>query len=179
MKEMLRMYMAEKRLEALKQALKMEEDGKAFYERARDKTKSKMGKSVFESLIRSEESHIKKIKELYDTVEKTCAWPPEAPIRDVKSEKNVFEQALAAAQEKVKADTDDLEGLKLAVELERAGKRYYELQADQTDNPCEKKFYYLLAHEEGEHFMTLIETIQYLEDPGAYFHQKEITRGHY
>ena len=177
MKEMLRIRMAEKKQESLKQALKMEEDGKAYYEKARDKTKSEMGKKIFESLIRSEETHIQKIKELYSTVEKTCEWPNEMPIRDTKTVKNIFAEALDGLEKKVKATTDDIEALKMAVDVEREGKKYYELRAEATDNPCEKKFYYLLAHEEGEHFVTLLDTIQYLEDPEAYFHQMEITRG--
>jgi len=177
MKEMIRIRMNEKRKEALKQALKMEEDGKAYYEQARDKTESEMGKKIFESLIRSEEGHIQKIKELYSTVEKTCEWPKEMPIRENKAVTNIFTEALEGLKEKVKADTDDIEALKMAVDLEREGKKYYELRAEATDNPCEKKFYYLLAHEEGEHFVNLLETIQYLEDPEAYFHQMEITSG--
>ena len=61
--------------------------------------------------------------------------------------------------------------------METKGKKFYESQAEATDDPFEKKFYHLLAYEEGAHFISILDTIQFLEDPQAYYHQKEITRG--
>ena len=62
-------------LEALKNALKMEEDGKKFYEKCLRETKNDTGRWMFEFLIRAEESHIRKFNELYKTLEASGNWP--------------------------------------------------------------------------------------------------------
>lgn len=170
--------MAETRLEALKQALKMEEDGKAYYEQARKTTKNDMGKKIFESLIKAEEAHIRKIKELHASLEETGAWPDQVPYGDdAQITKNIFTEAMSAVAKSVGGTADDLEALKLAATMETKGKKFYESQAEGTDDPFEKKFYLLLAHEEGAHFISILDAIQFLEDPQAYYHQMEITKG--
>lgn len=170
--------MADERAEVLRQALKMEEDGKAFYENARDRTQNTLGKNLFTSLIAAEERHIFKIQKLYATLEETGKWPGEMLVGSgALAGENVFTQAMAGLDKAVKGTSDDLEALRLALDMERKGKKFYEERAESARDAFEKKFYALLAQEEGEHFLTIWETIDYLEDPGAYFHQKEITRG--
>jgi len=170
--------MAETRLEVLKQALKMEEDGKAYYAKARNRTKNDMGKKIFESLIKAEESHIKKINELHASLEETGAWPDQLPYgEDLQITKNIFTEAINAVEERVGGTADDLEALRLAADMERKGQKFYESRAEATADAFEKKFYHLLAHEEGAHFISILDTIQFLEDPQAYYHQKEITKG--
>ena len=94
--------MAETRLDVLKQALKMEEDGKAYYEKARKTTKNEMGRKIFESLIKAEESHIKKIKELHASLEETGAWPDQVPYGDdVHITKNIFTEAMSDVEDTV------------------------------------------------------------------------------
>ena len=170
--------MEKDRIEVLKQALKMEEDGKAYYETARNKTSNEMGKKIFEFLIKAEGVHIQKIKQLYKSLEETGKWPDLILTRDSEEIiQNIFSEALGSLEEKVKGTTDDIEALKVALDLERNGQKYYESRAEETDDPFEKKFYLLLAHEEGEHFISILDTIQFLEDPQAYYHQMEITKG--
>lgn len=170
--------MADERVEVLKQALKMEEDGKAFYQKARDKTQNQLGKDLFASLISAEERHILKIQKLFESLQQSGKWPGEMLVGyTAATGENVFTLSMAGLDRSVKGTSDDLEALRLALDMERKGKKFYEDRAEAAGDAFEKKFYTLLAHEEGEHLLTIWETIDYLEDPGAYFHQKEITRG--
>jgi len=156
--------MSDNRIEGLKQALKMEKDGKAYYEQARNKTDNQMGKKIFDYLIRAEESHIKKIKQLYESLEQTGTWPGTILRQDSEERvDNIFAEALGALEKQVKGTTDDIEALKLAADLETKGKKFYESRADATDDPVEKKFYLLLAYEESEHYISILDTIQFLE----------------
>ena len=63
------------RINALKQALKMEKDGKTFYESALEKAENELAKKIFSSLIKAEDRHIQKIKQLYDSLIETGKWP--------------------------------------------------------------------------------------------------------
>lgn len=166
--------MENQRAEALKQALKMEKDGKAYYQSALEKVESDLAKKIFESLIKAEEKHIQKITELYESLAKTGKWPQVALVREQgKTTDNIFSAAMAGIDEKVKASMSDIEALKMAVKMEDDGMRYYQSMANKTEDPFEKKFYLLLVNEEGEHYLSLLDTIEFLEDPQGYFSQLE------
>ena len=166
--------MTDNRVEALRQALKMEEDGKAYYEEALNRVESKLAKEVFRYLIKAEIKHVKKIEQLYTSLEETGKWPDVALTRDRgETIDNIFAQAMANFDEKVKGTTTDIEALKMAVKMEDQGIKYYQSKADMADDSFEKKFYHLLVREEGEHFISLLDTIEFLEDPQGYFSQLE------
>ena len=165
--------MTDSRIEALRQALKMEEDGKAYYEEALNRVESKLAKEVFKSLIKAEIKHVKKIGRLYASLEESGRWPDVALRRDKgETVDNIFAEAMATLDEKVKGTTTDIEALKMAVEMEDQGIKYYQSKADMADDPFEKKFYHLLVREEGEHFISLLDTIEFLEDPQGSLAQK-------
>jgi rubrerythrin len=161
-------------MEALRQALKMEEDGKAYYEEALNRVENKLAKEVFGYLIKAEIKHVQKIKRLYASLEETGKWPDVVLTRDRgEAVGNIFSEAMAELDERVKGSTTDIEALRIAVKLEDEGIKYYQWKADRTDDPFEKKFYHLLVREEGEHFISLLDTIEFLEDPQGYFSQLE------
>ena len=166
--------MSDSRIEALKQALKMEEDGKNYYEQAMDRVESKLAKDVFKSLIKAEDQHIKKINQLYRSLSETGQWPNVVLNRESSQRSaNIFAAAMSDMNEKVKGTTTDIEALKTAAKLEDNGIKYYQAKSDKADDPFEKKFYLLLAHEEGEHFISILDSIEFLEDPQGYFSQLE------
>lgn len=166
--------MTDNRIEALRQALKMEEDGKAYYEEALNRVESKLAREVFRYLIKAEVKHVKKIERLYASLEETGKWPDVVLTRDRgESVENIFAEAMANLDDKVKGTTTDIEALKMAVEMEDQGIKYYQSKADMADDLFEKKFYHLLVREEGEHFISLLDTIEFLEDPQGYFSQLE------
>ena len=166
--------MTDNRIEALRQALTMEEDGKAYYEDALNRVERELAREVFRHLIKAEIRHVKKIERLYASLEETGKWPDVVLTRDRgETVDNIFAEALASLDEKVKGTTTDIEALKMAVEMEDQGIKYYQSKADMADDPFEKKFYHLLVREEGEHFISLLDTIEFLEDPQGYFSQLE------
>ena len=166
--------MTDIRIEALKQALKMEEDGRNYYKHAMGRVKTKLAKDIFEFLFNAEEKHVKKINQLYKSLSETGKWP-EVVLISENSERpdNIFSEAMSELDEKIKGTMTDIEALRTATKLENNGIKYYQAKADKSDELFEKKFYLLLAHEEQEHYLILLDTIEYLEDPQGYFSQRE------
>ena len=171
--------MSSNRLEALKYAIKMEEDGKKFYEKCLKETKNDTGKWMFEFLIRAEESHIKKFQELYKALEASGKWPGKTVSEPRDVPVNIFAEALSHSKEKEKGASGDIEAIKTAAEFEEEGIKYYQSLAAGATDLMEKKFYMLLVNEETEHFLSLMDSLAFLENPELYYHQKEITRGHW
>lgn len=166
--------MTDSRVDAFKQAIRMEEDGKAFYEKAANKTENIMTKRVFTDLAKAEEKHIIKLTQIYQSLKDKGNWPEVGLTRDDKETiPNIFSNALTTIDDKVKGSTSDIEALKTAADLENDGIKYYQAKSEETDDTFQKKFFMLLAKEESEHFITLIDTIEYLEDPQGYFSQLE------
>lgn len=166
--------MSKERADALKQALQMEIDGKVFYEKARDNASDTLTKGIFSSLIKAEEAHMRKIQQLHTALEKEGSWPKEDVTQDShKAIPNIFSEALSTVNDQMKGTTDDIEALKLAAQMEEKGRKYYQYQAKASADPFEKKFYLAMVQEESEHFVSIMDTLQYLEDPQAYFHQFE------
>ena len=170
--------MSKKRLEALQEALKREEEGKSYYQKALDNASDKLGKEMFEFLIRAEESHIHKIKQLYKSLEDSGGkWPNLITSREKeKAAKDVCAAVLSATKENIKGNADDIEALKAALKMEDEGIKYYQCQAEAAEDLFEKKFYLLLVNEETDHWLSILDSIEYLEDPQAYYHQKEMIR---
>ena len=166
--------MTDARAEALKQALKMEDDGCKYYLQAMEKVETKLAKDIFKSLAKAEQRHVKKITQLYKSLSETGEWPGIALIRgDEAISDNIFADAMSGIDEQIGGKTTDIEALKRAAQLEDDGIKYYREKADDTDDTFEKKFYLLMAREEGEHYISLLDTIEYLEDPQGYFSQRE------
>lgn len=169
--------MSSKRLETLQEAIRLEEQGKAYYEEARDKTTNRLGKEMFEFLIRAEEAHIRRIKQLYQAVEESGAWPRVALSREKeKAAKDVCAAVLSTLKENAPGEADDLDALRAALRIEDEGIRYYQCQADAAEELMEKKFYLMLVNEETDHWLGILDSLEFLTDPQAYYHQKEMTR---
>lgn len=168
--------MSNNRLAALNQALKLEEEGKAYYQKALMNTTNKLGRNMFEFLIRAEESHIQKIKQIYESLEKSGKWANLIAEPGEKSGKVVCADAINNLKENIKGEINDIEALKIALKMEDESIKFYQCQAEVTEDLVEKKFYLLLVNEETDHWLSILESIEYLEDPQGYFHQKEMIR---
>ena len=161
-------------LDALEAAIKFEEDGRKFFLDASEKTKQKYGKLMFRSIADAELEHIEEIREVYDSLTKTDDWPDRPALFTAKAAlKNIFEEAREQLDQNVKAETDDIEAVKMAREYEEKGLRFYQGLADRAKVLIEKKFYQQLAYEERGHLLIFQDMHEYFIDPVHWFSEKE------
>jgi len=161
-------------LDALEAAIKFEEDGRKFFLDANEKTKQKYGKLMFRSIADAELEHIEEIREVYDSLTKTGDWPDRPALFTAKAAlKNIFEEAREQLDQNVKAETDDIEAVKMAREYEEKGLRFYQGLADRAKVLIEKKFYQQLAYEERGHLLIFQDMHEYFIDPVHWFSEKE------
>jgi rubrerythrin len=163
--------MGEKKIEALKSAIEMEEEGKRFYLQSAEKSQSLLAKRIFEELAREEDMHIKKIWKVYRKLEeeKTLGeWI--TSVGALPRLQKVFQEALI---EKASASSDDLEALRFALDMEDESIKYYQGLARETSDPQEKRFYLTLSYEEHGHYLTILDSIEYLTDPVGWLQLQE------
>jgi rubrerythrin len=165
----------------LSNAIKMEEEGKKYYLLSAEKTKNILGKKLFEKLAEYEDLHIKKIKEVFDSLNENKKIGFITSISgDVKElRKNIFSEEIKNIDKNVKIDDDDLSALKEGMRLEEKSENYYMELAKKTNDFFEKRFYLTLSYEERGHYLLLFDSLEYLTNPELWFllHEKPTLDG--
>jgi rubrerythrin len=140
---------------ALEEAVQFETDGREFFLKAAQKAKSYFAKLIFETIAEEELGHIKRVKAIYDrsaTFEKQSSAPL---ISEKNTLENVFQQAKKNMDETLVTNADELEAIRLGVQLEIKGHEFYKRLAEEAPSEFEKVFYQQLAQEESHHFSIL------------------------
>lgn len=143
-------------------AMKMEMDGKAYYEQLAAATKIVGLRNIFQSLAGDEKKHYEIFQGL-----KNQASPTMAESTVLETARNIFATLLA---EKATAGQarDDLDGYRHAMKLEAESFRFYEEVAIHTPDPGIKQLLSRIADEERKHFNILRNVFDFVNAPSQY-----------
>lgn len=166
--------MAEQRLNALEVALSNEMRERQFYLQHAQRTKNPLGKAMFQQLGDEELEHYERLRELQGKWEKQEKWPETVPLQ-VKGTvvKDILKDLLKQGEKMPEGDDDDLQAVRVALDFEAQGAKFYASLRDSVIDPKEKKFFDLLAAIEHEHYLSLKDTEEYLVDPVSWFRTRE------
>jgi rubrerythrin len=161
-------------LEVLQIAVKMEVDGKEFYQQASQKSTNKLAKELFQQLANEEDVHRKKFEEIYEALRRGQNWPNVgAPSEKGKRLKSLFAEATKALGSKIEVAESELEAIKTAIDMEIQSYNLYYSRSEASTLPVEKRFYETLAGEERGHHLGLLDSYEYLSDPAGWFTKSE------
>jgi len=150
--------------EALKIALKTEQEGREMYLKAAHAAAHPFGKKMLESLAEDEASHVRMIEKIAKgmgmdvAVESARKGTPRDRIV------TIFTGVKDKVAKKLAASTDEVEALKTAMEFEKKGWEFYEASAKKASDKNEKELFTRLAAEESQHYDIVRNTYEYLED---------------
>jgi rubrerythrin len=151
-------------MNALEIAVKMESDAIAFYTEAARKTSNPAGKKMFLTITEDEKRHLAMVSQIIRGMNIT----PE-DVSPMKIVKTVFDAMKNEMMQKVEATSDELEAFKIAMQMEKEGRDFYEKNAGLAKTDKEKNLLKRLAAEEEEHYALFANTYQYLSDTGNWF----------
>jgi len=164
----------EQRIKALEVALNNEAREREFYLKHRERSANPHGKSMFGSIADDELEHFKRIQELHKRLKEEGKWPETIPIQVRGTEvKSILKKLIDSVDTSSKADTDDVEAVKIAIDFEAKGESFYSELRDSVDNRAEKGFYDILATMEREHRLSLEDTLEYFQNPEDWYTLKE------
>ena len=164
----------EQTIQALETALQMEIEGKEFYHKAGQTSHNPLAKKLLQRLAEEEDVHIEKVNEIYEAIKNRARWPEkETTFKHEKSLRNVFREAIEGMDREVKTSSTELEALKVAMNMEDRSYSFYRSRDEEAASPTEKSFYQALTAEEREHYLTLLDSYEYLTDPQSWFTKKE------
>jgi rubrerythrin len=143
-------------IDAIMRAMELEKETFDLYVKAEHKTFNPAGKRIFRWLAKTEEGHYLKLSELYNSLHESGRW--------VFYGGSTFELEPAGDDEHhVTFDTDDIEALKIARDIEQRGMAYYEELIAKTGDPEGKAMLGTLRDEEIEHLRVIDEKLKELE----------------
>ncbi|MDI6754647.1 MAG: ferritin family protein [Thermodesulfobacteriota bacterium] len=164
----------EERIQALEVALNNELRERDFYLKNKERTKNPHGQAMFASIASDEDEHYHRILELHKRLQKDGKWPETVPLQVKGTEvKAIIRKLTDSVDTSSKADMDDLEAVKMAIDFESKGEKYYGDLAQSAADPVEKNFYELLSSIEREHRLSLQDTFEYFQDPAGWYRIKE------
>ncbi|MFO7772621.1 MAG: ferritin family protein [Dehalococcoidia bacterium] len=160
--------------EVLQFAVRMEVEGKEFYQKASQKSSNRLAKELFEQLATEEDVHRRKFEEIYQALKRGQNWPDtEPPSEQGKKLKSLFAIATKALGSKGKAAESELDAIKMAMDMEIKSRDFYHSRSEESTLPVEKRFYEALAGEERGHHLALVDSYEYLSDPAGWFTRRE------
>lgn len=143
-------------------AMKMELDGKAYYEQLAAATKVTGLRNIFLGLAEDEQKHY----EIFQAL-KNQETPAMSESTALENARNVFEK-LIAEKTVAGATGDDLAGYRHAMKLEAESFRFYEEVAIHTPDPVIKQLLSRVAGEERKHFNILQNVFDFVNAPNQY-----------
>lgn len=143
-------------------AMKMELDGKAYYQKLAAETADSGLQTIFTSLAADEQKHYDVVLALKTGTNLQMA---DSPVLD--RAKNVF-AALLADKDIVNSLKKSLDGYQHARKLEADSVRLYEDMAKQESNPETVQLLLRIAAEEQKHFNILDNLYEYILAPQNY-----------
>jgi rubrerythrin len=150
------------------EAIRFETDGREFFLNAAEKAKTYFAKTIFQIIAEEELDHIKRIKQVYERY-LTSGEQHLVPSMTKKGNlQNVFQQAKEKIDPQVIMNADEMEAIRLAIQLEIKGHEFYDRLAKEAENDFEKSFYQHLAQEEETHFSVLRQMEEAVMSPKSF-----------
>lgn len=161
--------MAETKQEILETALKLEQDGHAFYMDAADAAGNELARRMYQSLAADEEKHMEWIRALT-----SGQMPDMTRISDTYERlRGIFMDAPESLRNEVKIAVGDQTSLKIGMDMEDKSAAAYQKWADETSDAELKALLANLVQFERGHRKILENTLQYLDKTGDWFMLEE------
>jgi len=164
-------------LKMLSTALELEEKGKTFYKEAVSTCQNKMGREIFQMLMKDEGLHMDRILKIYNSLKADQPWSEDwKSIKPDHKDLGVLFREMASAHGKnITANTSDLEALNMGIDLELRSITFYKENLKKAQDPLEQEFIEQMASEENSHHALLSDMKLYLSDPAGWFFEHEHT----
>ncbi len=158
-------------LQALRQALRLEQDGYKFYTEAAERTTDPHGREMFLSLADDEKLHLRIVQDQYEALSAGRGWSSFSEALELKPvdvDKPLFPPEKEAIEKAIAPDAGDTEALLLAIQKENESYELYRKAATETDDPIGKDMYQRLASYEHVHFDILMLNYEHLVSTGSW-----------
>lgn len=156
-------------LQALRQAIRLEQDGYEFYAEAAEMMADPRGREMFLSLADDEELHLRIVRDQYEALIAGKGWTSfheGLELKPVDLDKPLFPPGGEAVEKAIAPDASDADALLFAMQKENESYELYRKAATETADPAGKEMYQRLASYERVHFDILMLNYEHLVSTG-------------
>lgn len=154
--------------EAIKTAIQLEKDGRAFFEQAAKETQNELGKKMFRKLAGDEIRHLKTFKRMFETLTDPQTWR-ELLKEGSPHERMPFFAEKAQNRKPAEKGAGELNALQQALEVERKAITFFrEVSQQAADSPASRIFQ-IIAKEEESHYDLIQAQIDSVTHAGYWF----------
>ena len=160
----------EKALNALSQALKLEQQGRDFYLKAAEETVDEKGKALFLSLADDEVKHADMVQRQLHALEGDGAYVllPNLKAKPIDAGAALFPPERAKVEGKVGVNPSEVDALHVAIGNEIQSFNLYKQAAQETTDQAGRQMYTWLAQAEMGHFNLLMSNYESLVSMGGW-----------
>ncbi len=155
-------------MNAIELSIKMEKDAIDFYTEAAGKTKHPVAKKMFLSITEDEKRHLHMLSQIFKEVDIKID-----EVSPMKNMQTIFKALKDAMMQRVEATSDELEGFKIASQMEKEGIEFYKKAGAEAKKEKEKALFERLVKEEQQHYDIFANTYFFLKDTGNWFMWEE------
>jgi len=164
-------------VEILSDAIRMELEGKDFFERASERMSIPRARDMFLGLVRQEQRHVDVLTRQMSSLKDHGGWLSVGEFLDHTSERSAASVFRDEDLKKIalRPDAGELEVLKLAIEVERKSIEYYRSAGDASDDQKAKEVFAWLVEEEKGHMVILRAEYDNRTRSGFYYDSAEFS----
>lgn len=151
-------------------AMKMEMDGKSYYEDSAAKVTHPQFKRILLELAADEQKHYNIFRAMRDGL--VAEYKESEQTHIFESVKNIFEE-LTASGRHFEFDDDAKKLWLYAQELEKQAEDFYRQRAEEIDNDNNRRILHRIADEEHKHWVTMENIIKFIDRPEHWLENAE------
>ncbi len=146
-------------------AIKTETDAISFYREAAQKTKNPVVKKMFLSIIKDEQNHLADYSQLIEGLHLKGS----DPMNSAKKLQTVFRRNKETLLMKIRAATDEMGALRLAIQMVRETIEFYEGLSRKVSTRKERVLFDKLLKEELQHYAIFSNTYFFLMNHESWY----------
>ncbi|MDH5707024.1 MAG: ferritin family protein, partial [Candidatus Aminicenantes bacterium] len=135
---------------AIKEAIRLEVNGRNFFNHAAEITHNELGKKMFRKLAAEETKHIQAFSNLFSEILKETDWKKFVRDEELKGESSLIEKL----KERMKGaeGKSETQALSIGMELEENAIRFFQKAAEEVADPVAKEIFLSISEEEKFHY---------------------------
>jgi len=137
-------------LEVIRESIKLEINGRKFFNHAAEVTTQEKGKKLFRFLAEEETKHMEVFGQLFTQILGGDDWKKHVPHHQLQGEAPLVAKLKERLKEGKKPG--EIEALSIGMELESSAIRHFEKAAAESDDAVAKKIFREIAEEEKFHY---------------------------
>ncbi len=154
-------------LNLAREAVKLELNGRNFFQQAAEKTHNELGKKMFEKLSFDELKHLHDFKEIFSSLVSGENWDNLVRQEKSKAKSPVIEELLPRL---AKGDSaSELKAIRIGMELERKAIKFFTKILNEIKDPKIQEIVTKIREEEESHYDLLQAEYDFLTNAGYWF----------